>query len=38
MLTDSMCLFDVLTKAIMTTENRLMIGLQTVKDSYANME
>ena len=38
MLTDSLSLFDVLTKATVTTEKRLMIDLQNVKDSYHNNE
>lgn len=38
MLTDGMSLFDVLTKASLTTEKHLMIGLQAFKDLYKNME
>lgn len=38
MRTNSLSLFDVLTKATVTTEKRLMIDLQTVKDSYRNNE
>lgn len=38
MFTDSLSLFDVLTKATVTTEKRLMIDLKTVKDSYKCQE
>ena len=38
MFTDSLSLFDVLTRAKTTTEKRLMIDLQTVKDSYDKKE
>lgn len=38
MVTDSPSLFNVLTKPYCTTEKRLMIYLQTVKDSYKSFE
>lgn len=38
MLNVSLSLFDVLNKATVTTEKRLMIDIQTVKDSYHNKE
>ncbi len=38
MFTDSLSLFDVLTRAKVTTERRLMIDLQTVKESYDKKE
>lgn len=38
MLTDSLSLFDVVTKATVTTEKRLMIDIQVVKDSYHRNE
>ena len=33
-LTDSLSLFDVITKATLPTEKRLMVDLQTVKELY----
>lgn len=36
--TDSPTLFDVLTKSPMTTKKRLMIALQTMKESYRKIE
>ena len=38
MFTDSLSLLDVLTRAKVTTERRLMIDLQTVKESYDKKE
>lgn len=38
MYTDKMSLFDVLKKSKMTTENRLMIDLQYVKNAYNNLK
>lgn len=38
MYTDSLALFDVLTKANLTTEKRLMIGLKYVQLSYSKMK
>lgn len=38
MLTDNKSLFDVLTKATSTTEKRLMIDIQTVRDAYRSFE
>ena len=38
MYTDSLSLFDVLTKASMTTEKRLMIDIQCIKDFSRKME
>ena len=38
MLTDSLSLFDVITKSTITTEKRLMIDLKVVKDSYHRNE
>lgn len=38
MLSNSLSRFDVLTKATVTDENRVIIDLRTVKDSYENME
>lgn len=37
-ITDSLTLFDVLIKSTITTEKRLMMDLQTVKDSYRKMK
>ena len=37
-LTDSLSLFDVITKATIPTEKRLMVDLQTVKESYKKEE
>ena len=38
MLTDSLSLFDVITKSTITTEKRLMIDIKVVKDSYQRNE
>ena len=38
MLTDSLSLIDVVTKATLTTEKRLMIDIRVVKDSYHRNE
>lgn len=38
MLTDSLFLFDVLTKSSTTLKRRLMIDVQTVRDTYQSLE
>lgn len=38
MFTDSKCLFDVITKNTTTTEKRLMIDVQTIREAYEKME
>lgn len=38
MLTDSKCLFDVITKSSVTKEKRLLIDIAVVKDAYAKNE
>ena len=37
-MTDSLSLFDVITKATATTEKRLMIDLETVREAYRKQE
>lgn len=38
MTTDSLSLFDVLTRSSCTTRNRLVIDIQRVKDAYSSFE
>lgn len=38
MMTESLSLSDVLKKSTMTTETKLMIGLQTIKKSYRKLK